>query len=164
MRKLFLASFKFKTGETVYEQQRLVVVESSEVVSYLPLATHSKQKVREAEYEIAHIKAKQWFPTEFPESELILYQVYPAIDQPADIGFSILTWTPSFQGDDVKPEEIQKEGHSDDVLIDMDGWRKNFRVGWYDHEDDQWKFHNPEDEKIFDRAHMKWTHLPINKE
>lgn len=54
------------------------------------------------------------------------------------------------------------EGFSDDVLIDLDGWRKHFAIGWYDHDDKEWRFHQ-EDRSQFEPANMKWTYLPLEK-
>lgn len=55
---------------------------------------------------------------------------------------------------------------SEDVLIDVDGNRKTFRVGFYDIDFETkggtWTLYD-EDETI-DLDHMKWTELPLNKD
>lgn len=53
-------------------------------------------------------------------------------------------------------------GYSDNVLIDLDGWRKDFAIGWYDHDNKEWMFHQ-EDKSLLDLNHMKWTYLPLAK-
>lgn len=39
------------------------------------------------------------------------------------------------------PPKDEEEGCSKDVLIDMNGKRKDFQVGWYDHDNKEWRFH-----------------------
>lgn len=76
-------------------------------------------------------------------------------------------WILEFFTDETKPKEAErlseKQGHSEDVLIDIDGWRKFFRVGVYDHEADEWRLHDKSMQQHLDRKHMKWTYLPIYK-
>jgi hypothetical protein len=60
--------------------------------------------------------------------------------------------------------EGEKEGYSEDVLIDIDGYRNKFRTGWYDFDDKTWRLHDIEAQKEIDLNHMKWTELPLNKE
>jgi hypothetical protein len=57
-----------------------------------------------------------------------------------------------------------KQGYSEEVLIDLDGNRKDFRTGWYDFDDKAWRLHDKAEEKNIDLEHMKWTELPLNKE
>lgn len=52
-----------------------------------------------------------------------------------------------------------EEGASEDVLIDMDGKRKNFQIGWYDHDEKKWCFH-VHDTSNFDAEKMEWRHIP----
>lgn len=69
--------------------------------------------------------------------------------------------------DETKPEEVKldgvPEGYSEDVLIDLDGLRREFRVGWYDFDDDKWRLHDKAMQKFIDRKNMKWLKLPLNK-
>lgn len=84
---------------------------------------------------------------EFPESVLI------------DIG----AWIPEFYGNDVKPKDSGR-GLSDDVLIDLTGWRLSFTVGYYNHHDHLWIFRGGDvDAKLFDLKGLKWTYLPLNE-
>lgn len=79
MKKLFLTSFVFKTGEIEYKEQRLVIASNKEVQEYHK--KHSDQfDLPEGELDIAYFKAKQWFRNDFPESELISLIVHPAIE------------------------------------------------------------------------------------
>jgi hypothetical protein len=50
---------------------------------------------------------------------------------------------------------------SEDVLIDVDGWRTTFRVGYKDIRSNKW-FTYADDVDI-DLEGMKWTTLPLNK-
>lgn len=70
----------------------------------------------------------------------------------------------NFHSMDEHPE-TGEDGYSDDVLIDLDGWRKDFRIGYYD-KDNGWEVYqhylDGESTKL-DLKHGKWTYLPINK-
>jgi len=67
MKKLFLTSFEFKTGENTYKEQRLVMVQSNEI-----------PEGKDEEF-VAYDKIKKWFPVNFPESSLLEIQAYPTI-------------------------------------------------------------------------------------
>jgi hypothetical protein len=63
------------------------------------------------------------------------------------------------------PEEVKDKGepmgYSDDVLIDVDGWRTTFRVGYKDTDSNEWFLY---DHMVtIDLEGMKWTTLPLNK-
>lgn len=64
------------------------------------------------------------------------------------------------------PEEVihkgEGQGYSDDVLIDMNGNRKNFTIGWFDHDDKEWKFYW-EDTSMLEPKHLHWQKLPLKK-
>lgn len=62
-------------------------------------------------------------------------------------------------------EEVIKgegQGYSEEVLIDIDGWRKKFRIGYYDMDNKMWLLVESTDK--IDLDHMRWTELPLNKE
>lgn len=61
-----------------------------------------------------------------------------------------------------EPPADTGEGYSDDVLIDYDGHRKHFTVGWYDHDEKRWMFRE-EDTSLLELEHMKWTYLNLAK-
>lgn len=48
-----------------------------------------------------------------------------------------------------------------DVLCDVNGKRKEFRVGWYDFEDREWRFHD-DDQSWLEVKHLKWAYIPIS--
>lgn len=75
-------------------------------------------------------------------------------------GRSALHFT-NFHSMDEHPEEVNGEGYTDDVLIDIDGKRETFRVGWYDPERDQWYLHDKKEHVELDVA--LWCHLPLIK-
>lgn len=52
------------------------------------------------------------------------------------------------------------DGYSVDVLCDVNGNRKDFRVGWYDFDDKKWMFHDL-DRSWLDEEHLKWASLPL---
>lgn len=54
-----------------------------------------------------------------------------------------------------------QEGMSEDVLIDVDGWRTTFRVGYKNIKEDKWDLY--QDDVDIDLEGMKWTTLPLNK-
>lgn len=72
MRKLLLASFRFKTGETEYEQQRIVLLTGNDLKFYSEKGW--------TEQEIATEILVNWFKTEFHESELIYAIAHSTIE------------------------------------------------------------------------------------
>jgi hypothetical protein len=58
-------------------------------------------------------------------------------------------------------ENIPKK-HTDfssvEVLIDLNGNKKDYRVGWYDFDEKGWKFH-VSDTSALDLKYMKWTYI-----
>lgn len=51
------------------------------------------------------------------------------------------------------------EGVTEDVLIDVDGERTTFLVGWYDHSDRTWRLYS--DGSAYVTRGMKWAYLPL---
>ena len=155
MRKLVLCNFKAKTGDYEFEDYRLVV-------------TNHNEGETETELSVKATKAfMNDFPNYFPESKLLSAVALPTMGanpEPTERNESALHFT-NFHDMDDHPE-VGDEGYSDDVLIDLDGWRKDFRIGYYD-KDNGWQVyqhaHDGEETKL-DLKHGKWTHLPINKE
>ena len=62
-----------------------------------------------------------------------------------------------------KPIDLEKQGYSVDVLIDVDGNRKNFEIGWWDYDDQLWRFHNVDANELHDIVDKKllWAYLPL---
>lgn len=78
----------------------------------------------------------------------------------------------AWYGQEERPEQVlidskkegrphQTAGYSKDVLIDMDGYRKNFRIGWYDFDDKEWRLHDKGAEESLDIKNMRWQTLPL---
>lgn len=55
------------------------------------------------------------------------------------------------------PEDLG-EGYSKDVLIDMNGQRKDFQIGWYDFDERKWCFH-VSDTSNLDLEKMEWRSI-----
>jgi len=72
-----------------------------------------------------------------------------------------LTFTQAFDAKTL-PQHNGKEGYSDDVLIDVDGNRKTFVIGWYDFDENKWEVPYFLKTSI-DLKHMKWMYLPLAK-
>ena len=67
----------------------------------------------------------------------------------------------TFGHDEVPVESVingEAPGYSTDVLIDIDGFRRNFQIGWYDHEDKQWNLHA---HGFHVTVHMRWSFLQL---
>jgi len=79
MKKLFLTSFVFTTGEVEYKDYRLVVVTKTDVERYKQLHKDDPMKSDDIELSIAYQKFSDWFPAIFPESVLTHHIAYPAI-------------------------------------------------------------------------------------
>ncbi len=56
------------------------------------------------------------------------------------------------------PTKSSRGGHSEDVLIDLNGERRDFRVGWYDHHEGAWLFHQ---DGVYESKTMRWSFLPL---
>ena len=87
MKKLFLASFLFTTGEKEYKEYRLILVTKADLQEYIrkmdkapaEKAADFFENQRQAELEIAYEKAEAWFPTAFPQSVWMSTVIHPAI-------------------------------------------------------------------------------------
>lgn len=64
---------------------------------------------------------------------------------------------------DTPPSIGENEGYSDDVLIDIDGYRKHFSIGYYDYDNKRWFIRDEESRPDLDLEHMSWTYLPLAK-
>jgi len=60
-----------------------------------------------------------------------------------------------------KPFKYSNKECSDTVLIDIDGNRKWFVLGWYDFEYNKWSHSSDTNDEI--TIHMRWTYLPLAK-
>jgi len=59
------------------------------------------------------------------------------------------------------PPALEGQDYSESVLVDPDGRRKDFYIGWYDHDCKKWMF-QCEDQVQHDE-HLKWQDLPFDK-
>ncbi len=80
MKKLFLTSFAFKTGDVEYKETRLVLVTSQDVFYYKEKHKEDGYKSDDPELSVAYNKFNDWFPKMFPESELIYHIAHAAIE------------------------------------------------------------------------------------
>lgn len=64
---------------------------------------------------------------------------------------------------DIPPDSGDNEGYSDNYLIDLDGYRKNFAIGHYDLDDRKWIIHDDDQRTAFEPDHMTWQRLPLAK-
>ncbi len=166
MRKLLLAQFVFTTGENKYNEMRLVIVNGNEIRPELSFE------------EIAVKKALDWFPKQFPESILISCCASDAIDNVSEVDdlrtrVGVVDSKKSWENEsplhgeffDHNQKPFSKNGHeyTEDVLIDLDGNRQHFSIGYYHLIDEEWMIKDKEYDKLFDARNMKWTYLPLAK-
>lgn len=68
--------------------------------------------------------------------------------------------------DDLPEDQLTHEGVneklSDDVLIDVDGRRKNYVIGWYTFTYKRWMAHDSTPYELRSK-HLKWSRLPLRK-
>lgn len=137
MKKLFLTSFEFTTGDNRYKEQRLVMVQSNELGAD---QTHE---------DVAYQKINRWFPVNYPESKLISIIAHPTITGYAEDNvirnknneaFAPIdkVFDASWNKGTVIPEDIGDE-MSDEFLVDVSGFREVFVIGWYDHGLKKWQ-------------------------
>lgn len=61
---------------------------------------------------------------------------------------------------EIPPKDEKEVCASVEVLCDVNGNRKEFRVGWYDFDDKEWRFHDT-DRSWLEEEHLKWAYLPL---
>src|SRR6187551_1002600 len=160
MRKLLLASLNYTSEGNHFALTRLVVV------------TDEDRKSGLKDPQIATRKAEQWFirthgnsPDNGVENILLDSVVaYDAIDEPLVFVYETENvFDASWNRSDVLPNESGLlTGFSDDVLIDVDGKRKTFVKGWYNHDIKQWRS-GDEGFKGVVKSEIKWQYLPLAK-
>lgn len=64
---------------------------------------------------------------------------------------------------DIPEDSGDNEGYSDNFLIDLNGWRKDFAIGHYDHDNGRWIIHDDDKRSLFEPDHMTWQRLPLAK-
>lgn len=63
--------------------------------------------------------------------------------------------------DDIPPGN--GDGFSDDYLIDLDGYRTLYAIGFFDHANARWIIHDADKRTLFELEHMTWQRLPLAK-
>lgn len=116
-------------------------------------------------HEKAHDVFKDWFRGMYPESELRELIVHQTVGDVDDVVRSpCQTESPVSHGGWFPPETLPVdlgEGYSNNVLIDMDGSRNHYSIGWYDHDESKWFFQG--DDSFFHPTAMRWSNLPLTK-
>lgn len=76
----------------------------------------------------------------------------------------LLQFTNWYSSKDMPPIDTNEEDLTDYVLIDRNGFRDqdDFEIGYYNTSLETWCLKHSDKKIDFD--HMKWTHLPIDKE
>lgn len=161
MRKLFLAHFSFTTGKVEFNEQRLLVLNQKEIeegsrVGWSPEITATE-------------KATRWFKQNFTESDIHSCMAFDAIDEVAtdtgrDSSPKAIDESPfvaSFPMTEIPPHESE-DPLTCDVLVDVDGERTRFVIGYYDIDGSRWIF-NGKGSKIVDYKHARWFKLPLAK-
>ena len=66
----------------------------------------------------------------------------------------------TFGPDEAPVPDSQENGMrlTQDVLIDLDGNRSVFRIGWYDYDEREWILHA---DGVTVGTHMRWSFLPL---
>lgn len=75
---------------------------------------------------------------------------------------SIASFQQAFGYDNPPPVSEQDAPMSEDVLVDMDGNRKHFVIGWYDHSEKEWIL-RAKDTSLLEPEHAQWMYLPLAK-
>lgn len=71
-----------------------------------------------------------------------------------------MTFDANTFGPDEAPVE-QAHGYSTDVLIDIDGNRTDFRIGWYEYDTKEWRLHDIHAQHCIVKRGMRWSFLPL---
>lgn len=143
MRKLLLASFSFKTGEIRFDEHRLVVVDFHVKAENMPSI-------------VDHFK--KWFESAYPESEWLGGTVYPSLEITGLVK-QVKAPAPEYGVYSAHPlnelPEVYNEGMSRQMVIDMDGNRKNFQLSHYDFDQNEWVFAE-DDTSLLERDYAMW--------
>jgi hypothetical protein len=89
------------------------------------------------------------------EKQWSVFSANNSVDRSAPV------FTAAYDATVFPPREADKESDSsDDVLIDVDGNRETFVIGWYDYDTKEW---SNRDQHPMDLENMKWSYLPFVK-
>jgi hypothetical protein len=176
MKKLYLASFVFETGEIEYKDHQLVLVTDKDVKAVNDQVAESNCcDHRYAAYNLA----EGWFKQTYPESKLThLICNYPI--QSAGIGgkehneygtiesesaVKAPFYSNEFSGPHSCKDEFPAlvpdlEDLSETVCIDLKGRMKDWDFGWYDFTKKEWCMQNRDFERSFEIEYAKWFSPP----
>jgi len=165
MKKLItLVDFSFKTGDQVYQEKRLVLVE----IGPRDTAQWMLDK------SVALIE--NWFPVHYPQSKLLSVIAHETISENNDpIPMTIprittqipakepAVFNAAFTSDQLPPKQ-PGSSDSDMVLVDETGAREFFNIWFYDHFNKNWIEASSgvevEEETL---KTMRWMYLPLAK-
>lgn len=153
MRKLVLASFSFKTGEIRFDEQRLIVIE---------IAPNQKEHL-----EAISARFKRWFHAVYPSSELLGIVPYTSIDftgpdeaaSEYDEGRQSELGRFDYLAHPLSEVPVYYQGDiSRQMVIDMNGKREHFQIGFYDFDENDWMFME-DDTSMLERENAKWMDI-----
>lgn len=61
------------------------------------------------------------------------------------------------------PADRDEDGYSDNRLIDLNGHRIEFAIGYYDHKNSRWIICDDDKRSLFEPEHMTYQRLPLAK-
>lgn len=62
------------------------------------------------------------------------------------------------------PKRVQPDSwRSDDVCIDVDGWRITYVIGYYDFDRKMWMNNNGNEQDAIDQENLVWHYLNLSK-
>jgi hypothetical protein len=139
MRKLFLTSFSFRTGDSEFKEYRIVVVNNYD---------KPKNKSRELsdETQVALEKLTTWFSNEFPESKMLGAWVHEAIDE-------VQAKQERLTGE-VKPDRRKDKIEDDHTLNDIIFEAYSEKRGFYAEGHDLWVLGSITGQEV--EGEMKW--------
>jgi hypothetical protein len=152
MRKLILTQIFYQTGDLKTVDYRLVVV------------NHQEGEVEEDLLRKAAAQVEAWFPKNHPESNGLGIVPKATVGEPiiqVDINSS-KSFTIGGIYRDCEIPSLENDEKSVDVLIDIDGYRTTFRVGYYDMKMKRWELYDKTRLiDLIDLDDMRWQHINI---
>lgn len=151
MRKLLLASFAFEIAGNRIDDQRLIAIDSS----------HSDDHETDR-HKACDAFLVWWSENKTEEQKFIYVNCHPTIDGTKQGERPKKTPAPEYGVYSAHPmNELPKEYKdqmSRTMVVDMDGRRTNFQLAFYDFDDRDWIFMEP-DTSLLDRTYGKWMDI-----
>jgi len=155
MRKLVLVTVTYDIGNSEPSQQNHLVALN---VNKLDHFTANQ------EMEMATTKARIFYEIKYPHAKIISIVPSETIssDYPKEEGTdSVLLFTNFHPMSEIPELNPKEEETSFDVLIDIDGWRKDFYIGCYHTDFKEWRLKKEDtDDYEIDLDNARWTYLP----